>query len=201
MSRSSNQGRSTNHGKHSHYERDDVHGRAQYAHEVRSNDDGDSVDSHYSDSDHKHSAYKENTHACHDESDDDKAKESIVNDHAVTSYSPYMRNPSTSKHNNDYVKTLLKRTLSPSDVGDHAHSAHVRIEEPHRKAFNSSMTHKSMLRISDYNHPGNNDDALPRGRAIAHAYKCMIKTDSDNEDTTGNERAESHLLLSLIVMC
>ena len=41
-----------------------------------------------------------------------------------------MRNPSTSKHNDDHATTLFKRTRSPSDVGDHAHSAHVRIDEP-----------------------------------------------------------------------
>ena len=63
---------------------------AQYTHDVRSDDDGDSVDSHYSDSDHGHSDYEENAHACHDESDDDKANESIVK---------YTCNPSTSKHN------------------------------------------------------------------------------------------------------
>ena len=56
---------------------------AQYTHDVRSDDDGDSVDSHYSDSDHGHSDYEENAHACHDESDDDKANESIVKYRAI----------------------------------------------------------------------------------------------------------------------
>ena len=42
-------------------------------------------------------------------SDDDKVNKSIVHDHAVTSYSPNMRNPYTSKHNDDHVTTSLKR--------------------------------------------------------------------------------------------
>ena len=51
-----------------------------------------------------------------------------------------MRNQSTTTHHDDHVPTSLKLTRSPSDLGDHAHFAHVRIEEPLRKTFNSGMT-------------------------------------------------------------
>ena len=47
-----------------------------------------------------------------------------------------------------------------------------------------------MLRISNYYHLSDDDDALPCGRTIFHANVCMIRTDSDNEDTTENEPFE-----------
>ena len=48
-----------------------------------------------------------------------------------------------------------------------------------------------MLRVSDNNHARDDEDALPRGRTVAHANICMIRTDSDNEDKTENEHVES----------
>ena len=43
-----------------------------------------------------------------------------------------------------------------------------------------------MLCIFDYNPPSDDDVDLPRGRMIAHANICMIRTDRDNEDTSAN---------------
>ena len=80
------------------------------------------------------------------------------------------------------MSSLLKRTHSPSDVGDQAHSVHVRIEEPLRPTFDSCMTSKSMLRVCDYEHPCDDDAPLPRGRTVAHANVCMITNDSDDDD-------------------
>ena len=41
--------------------------------------------------------------------------------------------------------------------------------------------------ISDYNHPSDADEALPRGRTVAHANVCMIRNDTINEDTNKNK--------------
>ena len=63
----------------------------------------------------------------------DESVEGTVNGHSKTSYSPYRRTPFTkSQHGQSSMSSSLKRTRSPSDVGDQAHSVHVRIEEPLR---------------------------------------------------------------------
>ena len=58
----------------------------------------------------------------------DESVEGTVNEHSITSYSLYMRTPFTKSQNEkSSMSSSLKRTRSPSDVGDQAHSVHVRI--------------------------------------------------------------------------
>ena len=84
----------------------------------------------------------------------------------------------------------LKRTRSPSDAGDSAYSAHVRIKKSLPKSFNFSMTRESTLRISNFNCPKNDDVDLFCGRTIAPANICMIITYSENKDISANEPVE-----------
>ena len=116
-SRPSHRGRSPHHVRESHYDRHVVKvGQYQHAHDVRVDEVGESEGSYNSGSEHEYSAYDKNSHACHVDGEGDKATESLVNSHVVTSYCPYMRNPSTVTPSDDYVSSSLKRIRSSSDV-------------------------------------------------------------------------------------
>ena len=107
--------------------------------------------------DPKRSDYEKNCQACHDDGICDNTDDTLVNDHYITSYSSYMRNPSTLTRPGDCASSSFKSTRSPSDAGDRPYSAHVRIKEHLRKSFNANMTRES-----------------------AHAYVCLFRSDGDN---------------------
>ena len=81
------------------------------------------------------------------------------------------------------TRSSMKRSCDVDEHESYANTAisRVRINKHLRSPHESVLSKSSMLHIMDYNHPSDEESSSPRGRYIAHANICMLKTDDDED--------------------